>query len=227
MSDLNMSFSRDGSALQKNRDNRFWKAFSRLRIFLRLALVGAVAGQPAAPEKTPAVLAPIPEPDSSDAQDLPPTPTQTPQTLIAQGMTIHGNMTVQGDLRVCGSVLGNLSVGGTLTLLGDVRGNINCKRIELYCARMIGNIVAQQSVSIGNKATVVGDVTAPVILSNGRVKGRLNAREMVRIGEGATQQGDVQAQSIQLDSGAQFIGQLLMEITPEELAPFETAGFMG
>ncbi|MEG1850142.1 MAG: polymer-forming cytoskeletal protein, partial [Oscillospiraceae bacterium] len=76
-------------------------------------------------------------------------------------------------------------------------------------------------------ATVVGDVTAPVILSNGRVKGRLNAREMVRIGEGATQQGDVQAQSIQLDSGAQFIGQLLMEITPEELAPFETAGFMG
>jgi cytoskeletal protein CcmA (bactofilin family) len=101
--------------------------------------------------------------------------TATSMTFIGEGTRITGDMSVEHDLRVEGSIKGAVSVGGTLVLsvTGSLEGDV-VSRSAALAGRLIGNIHVQEKLVLEEKSVLQGD---------------LHARELV-VQEGAIFQGN-------------------------------------
>jgi cytoskeletal protein CcmA (bactofilin family) len=99
----------------------------------------------------------------------------TSMTFIGEGTRILGDMSVEHDLRVEGSVQGSVSVGGTLVLsvTGSINGDV-ASRSAALAGHLNGNIHVQERLTLENKSVLIGD---------------LRARELV-VQEGAIFQGN-------------------------------------
>jgi cytoskeletal protein CcmA (bactofilin family) len=99
----------------------------------------------------------------------------TSMTFIGEGTRIMGDMSVEHDLRVEGSVQGSVSVGGTLVLsvTGSITGDVVARSAAL-AGRLNGNVHVQERLMLENKSVLLGD---------------LRARELV-VQEGAIFQGN-------------------------------------
>lgn len=99
----------------------------------------------------------------------------TSMTFIGEGTRITGDMSVEHDLRVEGSIKGAVSVGGTLVLsvTGSMEGDV-VSRSAALAGRLIGNIHVQEKLVLEEKSVLQGD---------------LHARELV-VQEGAIFQGN-------------------------------------
>ena len=99
----------------------------------------------------------------------------TSMTFIGEGTRITGDMAVEHDLRVEGSIQGSVSVGGTLVLsvTGSIFGDVVSRSASL-AGRLTGNIHVQEKLMLEDKSVLLGD---------------LRARELV-VQEGAMFQGN-------------------------------------
>jgi cytoskeletal protein CcmA (bactofilin family) len=104
----------------------------------------------------------------------------TSMTFIGEGTRITGDMSVEHDLRVEGSIKGAVSVGGTLVLSisGSIEGDV-VSRSAALAGRLIGNIQVQEKLVLEEKSVLQGD---------------LHARELV-VQEGAIFQGNCSMES--------------------------------
>jgi cytoskeletal protein CcmA (bactofilin family) len=98
----------------------------------------------------------------------------TSMTFIGEGTRITGDMSVEHDLRVEGSIKGAVSVGGTLVLsvTGSIEGDV-VSRSAALAGRLTGNVHVQEKLVLEEKSVLQGD---------------LHARELV-VQEGAIFQG--------------------------------------
>lgn len=98
----------------------------------------------------------------------------TSMTFIGEGTRIMGDMSVEHDLRIEGSVRGSVSVGGTLVLsvTGSIEGDVTSRSAAL-AGRLLGNIHVQEKLVLEERSVLQGD---------------LHARELV-VQEGAIFQG--------------------------------------
>jgi len=80
-------------------------------------------------------------------------------TIIGNGSAISGNLKINGFVRIDGDIDGNLETDGNV-IIGEnarIRGNLNAKSV-IVGGIIIGDIFANESVKLLEKATVIGDI---------------------------------------------------------------------
>ncbi|TKW67686.1 MAG: polymer-forming cytoskeletal protein [Paracoccus denitrificans] len=111
--------------------------------------------------------------------------TSAPRTRSAPSV-LSSDLTIKGDLQTAGDV--------------QIEGNIE------------GDIRARQ-LTIGDSATVRGEVLADEVIVNGRVIGRLRGMK-VRLSSTARVEGDIIHKTIAIESGAHFEGSVQRQEDP-------------
>ena len=94
---------------------------------------------------------------------------------------------------------GSISGAGNITIEGQVKGNVD---------------VHGDSVTIGQKGQVEGDVIARDAKVSGRMDGKIAALESVKITRSADFFGEIKAGQISIDDGAFFKGQIKLKREP-------------
>ena len=76
--------------------------------------------------------------------------------------------------------------------------------------KVIGDINATQSVSVGTSGDVEGNVTAGTVTIGGKLKGSVVANEKLLLETKASVKGDIRASRLVVEEGAQFDGKCAM-----------------
>lgn len=103
-------------------------------------------------------------------------PVVEPGTVIGPGIQVHGKIAGEEDLRIHGQVEGSIHLSETLfvaaegVVIADVRA-----RDVVVSGILIGNVFAEDSITLQPGARMVGDLTAPrvIIASGASLRGRL------------------------------------------------------
>lgn len=119
-------------------------------------------------------------------------------TLIAPSASITGDIEFSGGLHIQGTVTGNITVSG--------EG---------------GKLV------IGETGRVVGQITVPRIVINGKVEGDVHATENLELAEKAVIEGNVFYTLIEMVMGAQVNGKLVRSERKHLPSPDEVNGKKG
>ena len=106
----------------------------------------------------------------------------------------------------------NLIAAGTM-LEGKLRtpGSI---RID---GKIVGNVSATQSISIGSTGDVDGDLSAKNVTIGGKITGTIVAQEKLVFESKAVIRGDIRAAKLVIDEGAMFDGRCTMAETPKAM----------
>lgn len=148
------------------------------------------------------------------------TSTYSPQisqmSVIAADLTIEGNVKSKSDIRIDGHIRGDILCDGSIACGGVVEGDISCDSLVMAGCSINGNIAAKADVTIDPDSTVIGDIHAHNLVSNGRVKGNINTSGATTLRENAMLMGNINAKSISLDAGAALKGTL--EVQTAELS---------
>src|ERR1700679_2466146 len=92
-------------------------------------------------------------------------------TFISEGTHIIGEMSVEHDLRVEGTVKGAVSIGGALVLgaTGRIEGDVGA-RSATVAGHITGNIRAQEKLVLESKSVLLGDLqTRELVIQEGAV----------------------------------------------------------
>lgn len=129
--------------------------------------------------------------------------TQQKEAFIPEGMTIKGNIKVDGNLTFAGNLDGNLDVSGKLSTYGNLKGDsIKAGEIAIYKGTFIGDISCNGHMNIPTDSTVIGDITADSLSITGAYRGNVEVKELLSIGEEAIVAGNVKSKNIDVRNGA-------------------------
>lgn len=125
------------------------------------------------------------------------------QAFIPEGMTIHGDIIVDGDLKFAGNLEGNLSVTGQLDVYGNLKGeSIKAGSIAIYKGQFIGDIECVGHMNVPTEAMVIGNINAESLDITGAYQGDVNVKEQFTVGENAVVSGHIKAKNISVANGA-------------------------
>ncbi len=79
--------------------------------------------------------------------------------------------------------------------------------------RVVGEVIATQSIAIGPSGDVEGNVTAKSISVGGKIKGGMVAQEKLVLESKANVRGDIRTAKLVIDEGAIFDGKCMMSET--------------
>jgi cytoskeletal protein CcmA (bactofilin family) len=82
-------------------------------------------------------------------------------TIIDKTTTIHGRLSIEGSIRIDGTVMGNIECTNESeneNITGKINGDIRAYRV-LVAGKVEGNIYAAEKVELHESAIVVGDIT--------------------------------------------------------------------
>jgi cytoskeletal protein CcmA (bactofilin family) len=96
-------------------------------------------------------------------------------------------------------IKGDISFSGGLRIDGKIRGNVTAK----------GD--ANSTLVLSENAVIMGNVTAPHVISNGTIKGNVRASERIELQPKAEIAGDVYYKVIEMALGAIINGSLVRE----------------
>ncbi len=138
------------------------------------------------------------------------------ETVIAAGTRIVGGVRGEEDLTVKGRIDGHIELTETLTIEpgGVVQAQIEVKSL-IVNGVLVGNARASGSIRLGEKARVVGDLSAPRIT----VAAGAAFRGKIEMGEGGARPADKQ----QVADQAASAGAAAIKLPPR-LAPPSRAG---
>jgi len=113
---------------------------------------------------------------STRQSTITPPPVAEPGTVIGPGIQVHGKISGEEDLRVHGQVEGAIHLNETLFVAaeGVVLAEVRARDV-VVSGILIGNVFAEDSITLEPGARVVGDLTAPrvIIASGASLRGRL------------------------------------------------------
>ncbi|WP_128253644.1 bactofilin family protein [Falsirhodobacter deserti] len=118
--------------------------------------------------------------------------TETPKTEAAAPRGKAGTSVLSSDL----TVVGNLKTTGDIQVEGTVEGDIRAHLL-----------------TVGESATIRGEIVADDIVVNGRVIGRVRGLK-VRLTSTARVEGDIIHKTIAIESGAHFEGSVQRQDDP-------------
>ncbi|MEO1599249.1 MAG: polymer-forming cytoskeletal protein [Pseudomonadota bacterium] len=143
----------------------------------------AVQGDATAkPGQTPA--RPSASPSPSGSAPTPATSASTPSSSPVQPAVKPSPSLLSSDL----TVKGNISTSGDIQIEGTIEGDVRAHLL-----------------TVGESATIRGEVVADDVVVNGRVVGRLRGLK-VRLTSTSKVEGDIVHKSIAIESGAHFEG---------------------
>ena len=87
------------------------------------------------------------------------------ETIIAQGITIDGEISGEEPVLIEGTVKGKVTLDATVTVAeeGIVEADLETTEVEIS-GTLTGNVTASDRVEITPSGKVIGDITAPRIL---------------------------------------------------------------
>ena len=93
------------------------------------------------------------------------TPSNAEITIIGDGMTIEGTLTVKGDVRIGGKIIGKVKVDGKTIMSpsGMVEGEIATRTAEI-ANRVKGDVITQEQLVLKRSAVIEGDIVTPTIV---------------------------------------------------------------
>ena len=137
--------------------------------------------------------------------------------VIPNGMTVVGNITSNGSLDIMGTVKGNVVVAGKLNITGNVEGDSKAEEIYADGARIIGEVVSNGTIKVGQSSVIKGNITASAAVLAGAVKGDIDVKGPVVLDSTSIIMGNIKSKSIQINNGAAIEGlcsQCYAEVSP-------------
>ncbi len=137
--------------------------------------------------------------------------------VIPNGMTVIGDITTNGSLDIIGTVKGNVTVAGKFNITGNIEGDSKAEEIFADGARIIGEVVSNGSIKVGQSSVIKGNMTATSAVIAGAVKGDIDVKGPVVLDSTAIIMGNIKSKSIQINNGAAIEGlcsQCYAEVSP-------------
>lgn len=147
------------------------------------------------------------QPVSTMAQQAPPAFSDT-VTVIAKGTTVVGDITTDNGMRIGGNIKGNLQIATTLELNGKIIGDIECEDAVITASVIRGNVTARNNINMDRGTTIVGDVSAKNIQTNGKIKGNLTVEERGHFESESILVGNLISGTVIIDEGAMLKGDI-------------------
>ena len=137
--------------------------------------------------------------------------------VIPNGMTVTGDITTNGSLDIMGTVKGNVVVAGKLNITGNIEGDSKADEVFADGARIIGEVVSNGSIKVGQSSVIKGNMSASSAVLAGAVKGDIDVKGPVVLDSTAIIMGNIKSKSIQINNGAAIEGlcsQCYAEVSP-------------
>lgn len=99
------------------------------------------------------------------------------------------------------------------TIIGpgtEVSGDITAPHMIKMYGKVVGNIISQDAIAIGNGAEVQGNVSGRSVEIAGKVTGSVSAIDKVKLAEAASLKGDIVCKKLVIEEGAIFEGNTSM-----------------
>ena len=132
-------------------------------------------------------------------------------------MTVVGDISTNGSLDLMGTVKGNITVAGKVNITGNIEGDTKAAEIFADGARIIGEVISNGSIKVGQSSVIKGNMTATSAVIAGAVKGDIDVKGPVVLDSTAIIMGNIKSKSIQINNGAAIEGlcsQCYAEVSP-------------
>lgn len=127
-------------------------------------------------------------------------------SVITKGMTITGDIVSKGSVDVLGSINGNIDILGKLNVTGSINGNSKAAEVFADNAKIVGEVVSDGSVKIGQSSVIIGNISATSAVVAGAVKGDIDVHGPVILDASAIVMGNIKSKSVQINNGAVIEG---------------------
>ena len=138
-------------------------------------------------------------------------------SVITKGMTITGDIVSQGSVDVLGCINGNIDILGKLNVTGAINGDSKASEVFADNAKIVGEVVSDGSVKVGQSSVIIGNITATSAVIAGAVKGDIDVQGPVILDTSAIVMGNIKSKSVQINNGAVIEGmcsQCYAEVSP-------------
>ena len=127
-------------------------------------------------------------------------------SVITRGMTITGDVVSQGSVDVLGQINGNIDILGKLNVTGSINGDSKAAEVFADNAKIVGEVVSDGSVKVGQSSVIIGNITATSAVIAGAVKGDIDVQGPVILDASAIVMGNIKSKSVQINNGAVIEG---------------------
>ena len=127
-------------------------------------------------------------------------------SVITKGMVITGDIISKGSVDVLGQINGNIDILGKLNVTGSINGNSKAAEVFADNAKIVGEVVSDGSVKIGQSSVIIGNITATSAVVAGAVKGDIDVQGPVILDASAIVMGNIKSKSVQINNGAVIEG---------------------
>ena len=127
-------------------------------------------------------------------------------SVITKGMTITGDIVSKGSVDVLGQINGNIDILGKLNVTGAINGNSKASEVFADNAKIVGEVISDGSVKIGQSSVIIGNITATSAVVAGAVKGDIDVQGPVILDASAIVMGNIKSKSVQINNGAVIEG---------------------
>jgi len=127
-------------------------------------------------------------------------------SVITKGMTITGDIVSKGSVDVLGGINGNIDILGKLNVTGTINGNSKASEVFADNAKIVGEVISDGSVKIGQSSVIIGNITATSAVVAGAVKGDIDVQGPVILDASAIVMGNIKSKSVQINNGAVIEG---------------------
>ena len=127
-------------------------------------------------------------------------------SVITKGMVITGDIVSKGSVDVLGGINGNIDILGKLNVTGSINGNSKAAEVFADNAKIVGEVVSDGSVKIGQSSVIIGNITATSAVVAGAVKGDIDVQGPVILDASAIVMGNIKSKSVQINNGAVIEG---------------------
>lgn len=127
-------------------------------------------------------------------------------SIITKGMVITGDIVSKGSVDVLGGINGNIDILGKLNVTGSINGNSKAAEVFADNAKIVGEVVSDGSVKIGQSSVIIGNITATSAVVAGAVKGDIDVQGPVILDASAIVMGNIKSKSVQINNGAVIEG---------------------
>jgi cytoskeletal protein CcmA (bactofilin family) len=104
--------------------------------------------------------------------------------------------------------------GGILSSGVTINGNVKFGTDLVIDGEIKGNVTSTGTLTVGQNARIIGNITVGSVTVNGTVQGNVTASERCTLGAGATLRGDVVSPRLAVDENATFLGSAQITAKP-------------
>ena len=127
-------------------------------------------------------------------------------TLLAAGSSFEGKLQAKGDVELDGSFKGDVITEGNVLLRSHMEGNLNGKQVTLEGCSLIGDVIAQESISLDAAASIQGNLHTSSLQCAGKIVGDVEATGAVFLKSSAKLEGNLSAAALSMEEGASITG---------------------